>query len=146
MSSTIANDRAVIIGLATVGFGISTLLRKLAVVHFHPFQFEIVAACAHISLALPYCYLLSRVQEPLTWSWWSVLWTVACCLVVNVANIMFMFALRSGHDTGVVSALASASPIITIMLAFLFLGEQPDWRQGCGIALVLLGVIVASGK
>ena len=146
MRDVIANDRALIVGIAAVGFGVSTLLRKLALAHFHPFQFEVVAAVTHVCLVVPYCYALTKVTEPIAWSGWSMFWTMTCCLVVSAANIMFMFALRSGHDTGVVSALASASPIITIMLAFLFLGEQPDWRQALGIALVLLGVVIASGK
>lgn len=146
MSEAVSTARALLIGTAAVGFGISTLFRKLAVIGFHPFQFELVAAATHLALSVPYAYALSHVSEPISWSWSSTLWTIACCIIVNVSNILFMFALRSGHDTGVVSALASASPVVTIMLAFLFLGEQPDWRQALGILLVLIGVIIASGR
>lgn len=144
------NNRSLLVGMATVGFGVSTLLRKMSVSVFNPFEFEIIAAILHFSFIVPY-YIFYRlgnkdVQIYSIFSYKALFVTLLCCVIGNISNIIFMFALRNSTDTGTIASLASASPIITIMLAALFLGEQPDLKQSIGIFFVLIGVIVASGN
>jgi uncharacterized membrane protein len=59
---------------------------------------------------------------------------------------MFGYALRAGNDAGVVTSLSSLSPIVTMMLSFLLLGERPSVASAVGCALVLVGVALISFK
>lgn len=150
MAGALSRERALLIGLSTVAWGMTTLFRKLALEKLHPFQYEMTATIVHVAMIPVYVLLLMRVAVPVTgqmqWATSGILWVVAATLINVVGTLAFLFALRQGNDAGFISSLAGASPIITVMLSALFLGETPGAKQAVGIALVLLGVIVASGK
>jgi len=76
----------------------------------------------------------------------GVAWTVAATLVASFGGIMFGYALKSGNDAGVVTTLSALSPIITLMLSFVLLGERPSASSAVGCALVLAGVAIISFK
>lgn len=129
------------LALATAGFGVSTLIRKLAVDKIHPLQYEIVTASVHILIA-PICwYLVRRSDVGTAWSTTGVSWAILAMLIHVPAAVLFGIALRNGNDTGIVSSLVSASPIITLMLSFMILGEQPTLMGMIGMALVLIGIV-----
>jgi uncharacterized membrane protein len=73
-------------------------------------------------------------------------WALLATIVASCGSIAFGFALRSGNDAGMVTALSSASPVITIMLSFLILGERPSVQSAVGCALVLLGIFITVWK
>ena len=134
------------IGVSAVLFGISTLLRKLSIETLHPFQFQVVAGILYAILAIPWFIAAKEIGHGSVWNISGVIWCLTCTIIATLGAVILMYALRSGHDTGVVAALGSVSPIVTVMLAALFLGEQPNLRQAVGIFLVLVGVVVASGR
>lgn len=134
------------IGVSAVAFGVSTLLRKVSIETLHPFQFQVVAGILYGTMALPWLIAARQTGNSQSWDPTGIFWCIACSAIATLGAVILMYALRSGHDTGVVAAMGSVSPIVTVMLAALFLGEQPNIRQGFGILLVLIGVIVASGR
>lgn len=129
---------------STTAFGLSALLRKIAVDRLHPLQFQVVAATVYVTLVPFYVWLALEHAKDVEWTWKGVAWAVAATAVASFGGIMFGYALRSGNDTGVVTSLSSLSPIITMMLSFLLLGERPSLASAVGCALVLGGVALIS--
>jgi uncharacterized membrane protein len=80
------------------------------------------------------------------WDVKGVTYAVVCCLINCFGVLAFMFALRGGNDVGYISSLSSVSPIVTLMLSALLLGEQPTIRSMIGIAMVTIGVFIASWR
>ncbi len=134
------------IGVSAVLFGVSTLLRKVSIETLHPFQFQVVAGVFYGLMIIPWLLIANETGHSTGWNISGVIWCLICSLVATLGAVILMFALRSGHDTGVVAALGSVSPVVTVMLAALFLGEQPNIKQAVGIFLVLVGVVIASGR
>lgn len=131
---------------ATAAFGLSALLRKIAVDKLHPLYFQVVAASVYSILIPFYIWLAFKHVSPTEWSWKGVAWTVVATLIASFGGIMFGFALRAGNDAGVVTSLSSLSPILTMFLSFLLLGERPSVPSAVGCALVLAGVAIISLK
>lgn len=52
-----------------------------------------------------------------------------------------MMVAQSGGDVAVATALSSAATAITVVLAFAFLKDKPDWKGWLGVAAVVAGVV-----
>lgn len=68
------------------------------------------------------------------------LWMFGAVLTNGVAIILIRFALQRG-GAGIIIALTSIYPVVTALLAFVFLGEYLSLFQIAGIAVATLGVI-----
>lgn len=139
-------ERALTLAASTVAFGLSALLRKVAVDRLHPLQFQVVAACVYTILIPFYVYMAVKHASAADFTWKGVGWTVLATTIASFGGIMFGFALRAGNDAGVVTSLSSLSPIVTLMLSFCLLGERPSLASAVGCALVLAGVVLISYK
>ncbi len=138
-------ERALTLAASTAAFGLSALLRKVAVDRLHPLQYQVVTALVYTTLIPLYVFLAFKHgggTEGATWKGVGI--AVSATVVASFGGVMFGFALRSGNDAGVVSALSSLSPIITMMLSFFLLGERPSFLSALGCALVLAGVALIS--
>jgi transporter family protein len=141
----ITSERAMLVGLATVSFGIAAVLRKLSVNKIHPFQVESISAVTHFLLGVV-CFWLSTKYTTEVWNTKGVAYSIVQCFFNIIGAIAFMFALRGGNDVGAITSLISISPIITLMLSSLFLGEQPELKSMIGIFIVVIGVTIAAWK
>jgi transporter family protein len=66
-------------------------------------------------------------------------------VATSVSWIAYFKALSLGSATPV-TAIDKSSLIVTMMLAFLFLGERLSWMNWLGVGLIVAGSIVASVK
>ena len=64
-------------------------------------------------------------------------------LATAVSWIAYFKALSIGTATRV-TAIDKASLVVTMVLAVLFLGERFSWRAGLGVALIVIGSLLAS--
>lgn len=142
--SKITTDRALLIGLATVGFGISTIFRKISVTHVAPLQYQTISGIIYAITIFPFWIASSQMTNWSNVTQKGIMWVIFSTVMHISSAVIFMTALRGGNDVGIVSSLSSASPVITIMLSLLFLGEQPSFKQAVGVALILFGVIFAA--
>ncbi len=62
---------------------------------------------------------------------------------VFLGSVFFLFALKSGK-VSIVIALTALYPLLTIALAMIFLGETLTLRQGVGVLLAAVAVILIS--
>jgi transporter family protein len=53
-------------------------------------------------------------------------------------------AYRNGGKAAVVTPLAAVYPVITVLIAVMFLGERLNAIQGAGIALAIVGALLLS--
>jgi drug/metabolite transporter (DMT)-like permease len=51
-------------------------------------------------------------------------------------------AINQGLEAGISALVMALQPVLTALLAMVWLGERPDWRTSAGLVLGLLGVIV----
>ncbi len=132
---------------STAAFGLAALLRKVAVDRVHPLQYQVVAACVYV-MFLPFYVMLAMKYAPSASQidGKGVAWAVVATAIASFGGITFGYALKSGNDVGVISAMSAASPVVTIMLSFLLLGERPSWASGIGCLFVLLGVAIIGSQ
>ncbi len=60
-----------------------------------------------------------------------------------LGTLFFLFAVNKGK-VSVVAAMTALYPLVTIMLASIFLGETPSFKQGIGMALALAAIVMFS--
>ena len=58
--------------------------------------------------------------------------------IFGVIGLYFYFAAAKHGSIAVVSALTAMYPVVTTLLAVLFLGERLSWNQMLGIALAII--------
>jgi uncharacterized membrane protein len=136
-----SRERLLTLALATAGFGISTLMRKLAVDQIHPLQYQLISSTFY-AMIIPFVFVANNQWGDTKWSSSGITWTLAATVVHVIAAYFFNNVLKSGNDTGLVSALSSASPVITLMLSAMILHEQPTFTGMIGMGLVLLGIVL----
>ena len=73
----------------------------------------------------------------------AIAWHLLGLGAVGTAGYLLLFRAFATGLLTVVSPVASAYSAFTVALAILFLGERPSPRQLAGIALVLVGVVLA---
>lgn len=139
-----SRERALVLAAATVSFGFASILRKLAVDRMPPLKFQVASSLVYAASIPMFMVMANRYEKNETVEPWANFWMLLATVVSVFGNILFGYALRGDSDVGVTTALASASPVITLMLAFLFFGEVPTLQAAIGCALVVLGVMVIS--
>ena len=139
---TMSRERLFVLAVATTGFGISTMMRKMAVDKIHPLHYQAIASVMYAFLIPAYVMLNNKYGDGGKVSTQGIMWTLGATAIHMIAATLFGIVLKSGNDTGIVTALTSASPVITLMISFAIFNEQPSFQGMIGMALVLVGVIL----
>ena len=71
----------------------------------------------------------------------AVMWAMSTAVLDTSGNLLFIAATRAGR-LDVAAVLASLYPASTIMLAAWMLHERPTRRQGVGMALAAVAVVM----
>jgi len=71
-------------------------------------------------------------------------WALSTALLDTSGNLLFVAATRAGR-LDVAAVLASLYPASTILLASLVLGERPTRRQGLGMVVAVVAVVMIAG-
>jgi len=134
---------AVLIAIVIVFWGLWGFAEKKALEHGTPWQTLFVSLVWKTIFSLPVITLMLYFLEGLpgfnikipVWTWMLV-----AVFVNGVAIVLIRFALKKG-GAGMVIALTSVYPIVTAILAFVFLGERLSVAQYAGIGITTLGVV-----
>lgn len=91
-------------------------------------------------LALPLLGLFAFVLTPQlpSWDWLFVFGVLGSAVLNAVAHLASTRALKLA-DTSLVTPLLIFSPVFTLLISALFLGENPSARGLLGVGLVLIG-------
>lgn len=118
--------------LTSVIWGLAFVATKIALESFSPPQ---LTALRFLIACLP-ALLLPRPRIP-----WSLLILIGLTLFTGQFLLLF-FAFANGLPPGVASVTQQMQAFFTVMLAAVFLGEVPTVRQGAGMIVALVGLVL----
>lgn len=126
---------------AVLFWGAWAFLGKVALRHLNWIQ---VGLLYGIAIAAVLGVLLFALRSrPSVWTWSGVSIGAASALLGAAGVVMFYLALERGKAS-VVVPLVGVYPIVTSILAVLFLGERLSGTQIAGIGLAVLAVVLIS--
>ena len=99
-------------------------------------------------LALPLPFALAELSAGHRAVDWPALlyWAPLTGGALGIAYLVYYTGLQRGA-VSVVSGAASAWLVVTVLVAVLFFGERPEWRQAGLIAVVMAGILMlAAGR
>lgn len=139
---------ALLMAIVIIGWGIWGFAEKKALQHGTPWQTLFASLVLETAFFLPVItlifYFLAGPQgffiESSVW-----LWMLVAVFTNGVAIILIRFALQRG-GAGIIIALTATYPIVTMILAFIFLKEYLSPMQIVGIGITTLGVVFLNFK
>jgi bacterial/archaeal transporter family protein len=124
---------------ALIAFGLAAVFQKLA-------TNRVPAEAAFVTFAAGFipCVVLIPSFEPLPnpLAAMPVFWAVAGGLLNGLGVVATLAAYRRGGKASLVTPLAAIYPVITVLLALIFLGEKLVVAQIIGIVLATVGGIL----
>lgn len=130
-----------IIIVVTLIWGVNGILDRKALATGHPLEVNFIGTLAMIAVALVYLAIAKWQHIPLAFHRSTVLFAALNGVLVPTAYVIFLYALSRGALTTVVT-ITAAYPIITYILAVLFLNEPVTPSKLAGIVIVVIGMIV----
>jgi drug/metabolite transporter (DMT)-like permease len=91
-------------------------------------------------IVLPFVLRPAIKQFPLIIRYWKSLALFGVLGVAGFSTLVYIGLVTTTATNGVL--LNTASPVFIILLNRFFLKEPLSWRQGCGVAVAFLGVII----
>lgn len=67
---------------------------------------------------------------------------ILCTVIHIIGAVAFGFLLKESNNVGVLSALVSLSPVVTVTLSMIFLGEQFSFWKVIAFLLALFSAIL----
>ena len=89
-------------------------------------------------------YYLLFIQIPVPANILGVVWSALAGFFISIAAVFFFKAIHQG-PIGLVSALSSTYPAVTLVLAISIFSATLSTRQSVGFAMVIVGVVAAAG-
>ena len=134
-----------LIFLAILFWGIWGFTGKLATNHNSPAVVTLATNLLFALFSLTLIFSIRNQTTPIIWSSPAILWIVLTAVFGVAATIIFYMALSESPSSKVV-ALTATYPIITVILATIFLGERLSGIQILGILLSASGVYLLMAK
>ncbi len=125
-----------------VCWGIAPVFAKIALKNIDPVAGLVLRTIFAASVVSGWVIVsgsFSKVSSIPASSWWLI--GIEALLATLVGDLAYYAALKKG-DVSLVTIIMSSSPLVTIMCAVLFLGEQITLIRAIGAALVILGIIL----
>ncbi len=126
-------------GLCLFSFGLWGFFSKLAL-DIMPAKTTLVFQAFGIML-VTLCLIKPMLDEPqftLTGGLFAVLTGVAS----TVGTILFFLAIKSQGKISIIITMTALYPLITILLAWIFLHEPITLKQGCGMGLAVIAMML----
>lgn len=128
--------------MAMFCWGIGPIFSKLGLIKVEPFTaltIRTVAVAAIMILAGLFTGKLSAIAQV---NWRSASFIIGeGILAALLGQLAYYYAIKGG-EISLVSPIVAAFPMVTVLLAFLFLGESMSIQKFIGAALITAGVVV----
>ena len=122
-------------------WGIWGLFQKLATNQMPPRNVYLAGAMGAIAAVLA---MLATSQFPLQVNTRGILFAVLAGICSSLGGFLFLRAVSRGNAS-VVIPFTALYPLITIILSFTILKEAITVKQGIGIALALISMVLLAG-
>ncbi len=127
--------------MAMILWGVWGVLQKLATNHMPPRNVYLVSALGALAVVL---VLVSTSRFPLTVSAEGTLFAVIAGICSAVGGLLFLHAVSKG-EASVVITFTALYPVVSIILSFVLFREMVTLKQGIGIVLALLSMVLLAG-
>ncbi len=135
-----------LIALCILLWGVWGSSSKLSNLHNAPVFVTLATNILYALLSIPLLRKLKDESTPINWNSSALSWIVLTGVVGVSAKLVFNQAL-SKEPASIVIPATSVFPIVTVVLAVLFLKENITMAQGAGMLLCVAGVwLVTSGR
>jgi transporter family protein len=125
--------------LAAFAFwGVWALLPKFAIRYIDPKSAIIYQAVGVATVAL---VLAASMEFKPAWDWRGAALAAVTGVLGFTGAIFYLFALSRG-PVGLVAVSTALYPGLTILLAYLFLGEPVTLKQGIGLLFALIALVL----
>ncbi|MEP7185919.1 MAG: DMT family transporter [Rhodanobacter sp.] len=84
-------------------------------------------------------------QRSIAWNWAFIVGLAYSVVLASSLAWWLWSIVLQRLPTAVASLSSLGVPIVSVLLAWAILHEQPSWLEGAGIGLVLLGLVAVSG-
>lgn len=125
-----------------VCWGIAPVFAKVALKNVDPVAGLVLRTIFAASVVSGWVIIsgsFSKVSSIPASTWWLI--GIEALLATLVGDLAYYAALKRG-DVSLVTIIMSSSPLITILFAVLFLGEQMTMMRLIGAGLVIAGIIL----
>lgn len=112
----------------------------MALDRMSPYQYQIIAGIIY-TLAIPlWIYVIKKSDIVYTSGgvWYAIIGT----LIYMAGGMCFNFLIKGSNNLGAISAMTSLSPVITLFLSFLFLGEKITVFKMIAFVLAMMSAIL----
>jgi uncharacterized membrane protein len=126
------------IAVAFFGWGLWTVVEKLALRNTTPFMVQLISTYVYSALA-PVIYLAMKAKGvEFVWSAWGIIWVTVASLLAVTAGYGFLFAIQN-RPVHQVMSFTQLYPILSFFLCWLFLDEQFTIQKIIGALLMVAG-------
>ncbi len=122
-------------------WGLWGMFQKLATDHMPPRNVYLFAVAGMIAVALS---VLATSDFPIQVNMRGILFAVIGGICSSLGGVLFLFAVSRGKAS-IVIPFTALYPLVTIILSFIILSETITVRQGIGIVLALISMVLLSG-
>lgn len=121
-------------------WGIWGFFSKLASNHINQISIQIIGGIGSFACML---FLFLFMNQKFEFNWSGASSALIGGLIGSAGGLAFYFALSKG-PASIVVPLTALYPVITIILAYFFLGETLNLKQTIGIVLSIISVYLVS--
>lgn len=134
---------SILLAITVIGWGAYHLFSKLATRTLPAPAIQLIGSICYV-IAIPiYAIVLHKTIPEFKWHTSGIVWTILAWLSTATGTIAYTYALtKTSVSTAVI--YAGSYPVLTFVLAVVFLREPFSWHKLIGLLFVLAGVIITS--
>lgn len=129
--------------LVVILWGTSGALQKVAVQRMATPPMQLInASTILLIICIYYFFYISNkgfTTSSMSWTWSGVAFSILAAIASSIGSIIFIYLLR-GRDVSSLVGYAACYPLVTFIIAIIFLGESFSVMRLIGICFVLLGL------
>jgi bacterial/archaeal transporter family protein len=126
-----------------LGWGVGSVFYKLANNNIHPMMVTTIVTSVYVLLT-PLAFFFVKFDH--TTNTPGIMYSVGGALCMCVGSLAYFYALKAGGSAGETATLTALYPALTLLLSYLFLGEQLSIKKGIGMALALISIFFLTQK
>ncbi|MBI4150475.1 EamA family transporter [Candidatus Woesearchaeota archaeon] len=126
--------------LALIVFGFWGFFPKLAGNYISPKSVMLYEVLGAIIIGMGVLFLVNFKPETHPY---GILFGILTGIAATLGSLFYIFAVRY-KQVSIVVTMTALYPVITILLAFLFLNESITIRQGIGMVFALIAIVLFS--
>jgi transporter family protein len=131
--------------VSTIAAGVTAVFAKLGLEDVPSHLGNTVRTAIVLALSVFVLFVSGEHQRANTLSGRAWLFLALSGIATAVSWIAYFKALSMGSATPV-TAIDKASLVVTMILGIILLGERMNWRTSLGVAMIVVGAIIASAK